>query len=534
LINSGYKRIALFLSFLIIMSAQNIFAAKYPNRTPEIKILVAQYTNNSLEFMMPEGGTWKLGNAASGELEAGVTYRIEGGLLTEAEKRYHLMVATVDLMDQQRYIDITEKYQKMGFRTHTISVGEAPKVSGMPDNRVIHIGIDAYRDKEKAEARKAALAAKQIKTWIYIENIMNSSGSLNMSGGDQHFTGAFGSDEGYTLKSVKGTILKNVEHSKGYSWHGFENRTYMGTLKVNFGFDDCLEVIEVTNLEDLLVGVVPSEISSKAPQAAMEAQAVAARGEIMSKKGLRHVNTGYDYCSEQHCQVYKGYQKIAPTIAEKIKDTTGVILMMKEYSKILDAVYSSNCGGHTSANQNIWIGFPNPHLQGVSDEKGTKKRDLTNEQEVKQYITNPPNSWCSQKGFEGADKYRWKKSISKDDWEKIEERAEIGKIKNISIEKRDVSGRIFEMTFTGSKGTKVFINELEIRQLFGGLRSSCFIAEYKKNKDGYIVSAELKGAGFGHGVGMCQTGAQSMAGSGYTYKQILEHYFPEARILKIY
>ena len=534
MINSGHKRIALILSLFIIMAAQNLFAAKYPTRIPEIRIRVAQYTNNSLEFVMPDGGTWKLGNADSGELEPGVTYKIEGQLLTPAEKKYHLMVATVDLMDEQSFVDITEKYTKMGFKTHTMSVGEAPKVSGMPDNRVIHIGIDAYRDKEKAEARKSELAAKQIKTWIYVENIINSSGAIQMSGGDQSITGAVGGTEGYTLRGKKGIILKNVEHSMGYSWHGFENRTYTGTLIVNFGFDDCLECIEITNLEAVLVGVVPSEISSKAPQAAMEAQAVAARGEILSKKGLRHVNTGYDYCSEQHCQVYKGLQKVSPTIAEKIKDTIGVIMMMKESSKILDAVYSANCGGHTSANQNIWIGFPNPHLQGVSDERPEVKRDLTKEAEVKKYITNPPTSWCGKKGYEGADKYRWTKSISKDAWKTIEINLDIGKIKSIEVIKRDVSGRIFEMKFTGSTGTKVFINELEIRQLFGGLRSSCFIAEYKKDKKGYIESAELKGAGFGHGVGMCQTGAQSMAGAGLSYKQILEHYFPNARILKIY
>ena len=90
------------------------------------------------------------------------------------------------------------------------------------------------------------------------------------------------------------------------------------------------------------------------------------------------------------------------------------------------------------------------------------------------------------------------------------------------------------MKFTGANGSKVFINELEIRQLFGGLRSSCFIAEYKKDKKGFIISAELKGAGFGHGVGMCQTGAQSMAGAGYSYTDILKHYFPEARLIKLY
>ena len=100
MINSAYKRTAVILSLFIIIVSQSLFAAKYPTRIPEIRILVAQYTNNSLEFVMPEGGTWKLGNSASGELEAGVTYKIEGKLLTEAQKKYHLMVATIDLMQE--------------------------------------------------------------------------------------------------------------------------------------------------------------------------------------------------------------------------------------------------------------------------------------------------------------------------------------------------------------------------------------------------------------------------------------------------
>lgn len=528
MIKNNHKYLQSIICIFVLLISGEIFA-----KVPEINILVAQY-EKSLDFMMPEGGTWSCGNQEYGEILPGITYRITGKLLTPAQRKFHLMVATVDIMDDGRLMDLTEKYQKMGFKTHNIIVGETPKQAGMPDNRVIHIGIETFDDKENAEKRKAELASKQVKTWIYFENIINSIGATSLYDNKQKLINSAGGSKSYILKSKKGTILKKVEHSKGYSWHGFEDRTYLGNLKIRFGFDDCIDCIETTNLESLLVGVVPSEISSKAPKAAMETQAVAARGEILSKKGLRHVNSGFDYCSEQHCQVYKGFQKISPDIEAKIKDTIGEILMMKDYNKILDAVYSSNCGGHTSANQNIWIGFPNPHLQGVSDEKKLIKRDLTKETEVKKYILNPPSSWCGVKGYEGASKYRWEKSISKEDWKKIVNKIDIGNIKNIEIIKRDVSGRIYEMKFTGANGSKVFINELEIRQLFGGLRSSCFIADYKKDKKGFIISAELKGAGFGHGVGMCQTGAQSMAGAGYSYTDILKHYFPGARLIKLY
>ncbi len=521
-----HTRLLLVFFIYILFISQNLFA-----KSPKINILVAQY-EKSLEFVMPEGGIWNVGNINHGDILPGVVYKIEGQLNEPSQQKFHLMVATVDLIDDSKLMDISEKYQKLGFRTHTICVGETPNKSGLPDNRVIHIGIDCFDDKEKAEEKKSEYASKQIKTWIYIENIISSSGVLSLS--NKKGIIAKANKTGFSLKSKNGTTLKKVEHSKGYSWHGFEDRLYNGNVIINFGFDNCIDCVENTELEDLIVGVVPSEISSKAPKAAMEAQAVAARGEILSKKGQRHVNSGYEYCAEQHCQVYKGYQKISAKIKENIEETSGIILMRKDKNKILDAVYSSNCGGHSSANQNIWIGEPNPHLQGVSDEKIKSKRNLTNEKEVAEYILHAPVSWCGIEGYEGASKYRWSKTIDEKAWSEIEKRADIGKIKDCKILKRDVSGRIFEMKLTGTKATKTFINELEIRQLFGSLRSSCFIAEYKKNKQGLITSAILHGAGFGHGVGMCQTGAQSMAGFGYQYQYILSHYFPNARFVKLY
>lgn len=522
------KLLNLLVVCILCLTANTILA-----KAPDVKILVAQY-NNSVEFMMPEGGTWQLGNSDSGEILPKVIYKIKGKIFSQAKRKYHLMVAILDLFDNQGLVDTTEKYQKMGFKTHLMSVGQAPKTLTMPDNRVIYLGVDCYENKEKAENRKAELATKGVSTWIYIENIKNSSGILEMTGNNQSFTGSLGGTEGYTLSGKNGIILSKVEHSKGYSWHGFENRMYLGRLKINFGFDDCLDCIEETDLEKMLVGVVPSEISSKAAQAAMEAQAVAARGEILSKKGLRHTNSGYDYCAEQHCQVYKGYQKIAPSIAQKIKDTLGKVLMRRDRQKILDAVYCSNCGGHTSANQNIWISEPNPHLQGISDAKKFKKLDLTKENNVKSYILNPPNSWCQTQGVEGHNKYRWSKSIDKSSWEKIETTANVGKIKNLEVLKRDVSGRITRLKIHGEYKKLVLINELEIRRLFGGLNSSCFVGEYVKDKNGYILSAEFKGAGFGHGVGMCQTGAQAMALAGYSYEYILEHYYPNSRLTPMY
>ena len=254
---------------------------------------------------------------------------------------------------------------------------------------------------------------------------------------------------------------------------------------------------------------------------------------MLSKMGTRHFNEGYDFCSEQHCQVYKGMQSCDDYIYKSIRETWGKLLF-DHNQKALDAVYSANCGGHSSANQNIWTSPPNPHLQGIADTVVEYKADLSDEKQVAEYIKNPPECWCALKDVEGADKFRWTKDVKGDDWKKVETSLELGRIKTVDSFIRDVSGRIYSMKVVGENGEKTIMKELTIRKLFGMLRSSCFIVNWQKDKDGFIEGAEFAGAGWGHGVGMCQTGAQSMAVKGKTYQQILLHYFPGSIMKSLY
>jgi len=220
-------------------------------------------------------------------------------------------------------------------------------------------------------------------------------------------------------------------------------------------------------------------------------------------------------------------------IYNSIRETWGMLLF-DHGNKALDAVYSANCGGHSSANQNIWTSNKNPHLQGIADTVSEFKADLTDEKQVEEFIRNPPKCWCSLAGVEGADKFRWTKELTGKDWQKVEEAAGLGRIKSIGGFVRDVSGRIISLKIIGETGEKTIMKELAIRKLFGMLRSSCFVATWKTDKKGFIEGAEFAGAGWGHGVGMCQTGAQSMARQGKNYQEILLHYFPGARLKSLY
>lgn len=516
------KKIFVFLLFCFVVNYA------FCEAKPNIRIKIAEY-ESIFEFTMPDGGIWEYGNE-KGKIEKNKTYTFNGKLLKGAEKKYHVSIGSARVNEKEQFSQMLNKYAYLN--PYKIQIGEPPE-NGFPDNRLLYLAVKQFDNEEDAIKYQDELAESSISSWIYSEAVKLPVASLKLSCNGKTLAEGM---KTFVLKPKKQIVLKKVEFAKGFSWHGFENRSYNGKIEVKYGFGDTVECIETTDLETILAGVVPSEISASSPEGALQAQAVAARGEILSKKGVKHYGWGYDSCSEQHCQVYKGITKTLTKMLDAIKPTKGFVLENDD-GTILDAVYGANCGGHSAANDRIWVSNYNPHLQGVNDlvENGAVK-DLRIEENVKDYIENPPDCWCGRKA-EGSSKYRWVKKITHEEWLNIEEMAAIGRIKSVDIIEREVSGRITAIKLIGSEGQKTVLKELPIRKLLGAgtvLRSSCFIAEFKKDKSGFITEAKLQGAGWGHGVGMCQTGAQARAKSGQDFKQILCHYFPGAKLVKLY
>lgn len=515
------------LALLVLSAIFNLFSLSIgcAAEAPTVKIRVAQY-EKSLELAMPEGGSWNAGRK-TGRLLAGRAYTITGKMTAAARRRYHLMVGSGSAAEETQLQEIESRFTR--WKTHRFHAGNPP-VPGYPDNRIVFIGVGIFAGEEEARKLQDKLAADNLSSWVFIENLQPATGLLQLKLGKKIVAE---SNSGFRFNPEKHTVLHRAEFAKGYSWHGFEDRKYAGDILVQFGCDNLIDCVEITDLEKLLIGIVPSEISAKAPVGAMQAQAVAARGEMLSKKGVRHLNEGCDFCSEQHCQVYKGLQATDEAIGTTIKPTRGLVLQ-NHRGGILDAVYGANCGGHSSANQNIWTSNPDPHLQGSSDIVAATPVDLTDEAQACAFIENPPKCWCSIPGVEGADKFRWQKSLIAKDWQTVENKAGIGRIKEIGKFVREISGRIISVKLVGETGEKTVLKELPIRQLFGGLRSSFFKVAWQRDKNGFIIGGEFAGAGWGHGVGMCQTGAQSMAGAGHDFTAILLHYFPGAKLIGLY
>ncbi|GAB4266711.1 MAG: hypothetical protein Kow0029_00620 [Candidatus Rifleibacteriota bacterium] len=496
-----------------------------------INIKLAQY-EHLVDFNCPSGASYEIGGQ-SGRILSGQACRITGQMSEKAKKRYHVMVFSAYIGDEESLKTSESKWKALGFDYKTSLVGQEVFADDgktlLYDNRTIRGEVGVFDDLASAQRLVDQLAAQGLSSWIDTEIVSLAKGTLTLA-----INGHIQASGESLLIIPHGLIhLKKVEYAAGYPWHGFADRNYSGnSLIIRYGAHDAIDCILNTSLENVLAGVVPSEISANAQTGALQAQAVAARGEILAKIGIRHKGEGFDTCSEQHCQVFAGETFYSQQVAPKIAPTKGYVL--KDGNRILDAVYAANCGGHSEANHLVWTTKPNPILGGVWDHPNPPDLDLSEEKQVTDFIEHPPACHCNNPSVEGGNRFRWTKTLNSADWKAVEGRVGIGRIKNIKNLARGFSGRIYQMTFVGEYGEKTVMKELNIRKLFGSLMSSCFIANYNRDASGYINSATIKGAGFGHGVGMCQTGAQSLAKQGWSFDRILAHYYPGSLLQKLY
>lgn len=519
---------------LIIFSLLCLFFIQYSTALlasgQTAKIKVAQY-DKVIEFTCKADTAWKLGNN-QGTISSKDICKITGKLGSKAIQKFHVLAKSVPIEDKSELNVEILKWKKQGWDIKIIEIGSPlrnAKGQITNDPRLAAGEIAVFSSEYEAQQLTDKLAELGQDTQIYTETIKLPIGEISLIVNGE--TKATGDD--LVLKPTETILLKQVEFAAGYPWHGFENRTFRGQLSFHWGAKNAIDCILFTDLEEILAGVVPSEISANAAIGALQAQAVAARGDIMAKMGVRHIGEGFDICAEQHCQVFKGESKYSIAVGKKIAPTAGYLLTDAK-GKILDAVYSSNCGGHSEANHLVWSTKPNPILCGVWDHPNPPAMDLSEEKQVKDFILNPPKCFCNNPNVEGGNRFRWTKSITGSSWKTVSDQLNIGRITEVTDIARGFSGRIYQMTFKGTSGEKTVFKELTIRRLFNSLRSSCFTADWKKDASGYIIGANFTGAGFGHGVGMCQTGAQSQAKLGWNFKKILTHYYPGSILKKWY
>jgi len=352
------------------------------------------------------------------------------------------------------------------------------------------------------------------------------------------------------LDDDSNVMLHAVREGTGFHWEREVDRTYQGIIEIRLDHRALLLAFTELPLEKYLMGVVPSEMPASYPMEALKAQTVAARSEVLAKIGIKHLNDPFDICGTVHCQVYSGITNIHERTNEAIEATRGQVILLN--NKVAEAVFSSCCGGHTENKVNVWNPPDSPHLQGywdIADDSKLDKDefDLTTEFDTERWINSKPDVWCNAAAhgdipviLKKAERvFRWTVTFPHRELEGIIRRKsgeDIGTLINIIPLKRGLSGRLMEIEIQGTKRNIKVQRELNIRRVLSKsyLYSACFSIDVEYGETGAPLNFIFKGAGWGHGVGMCQVGAGVQAAKDRTFKTILHSYYPGTDIKKIY
>lgn len=330
-----------------------------------------------------------------------------------------------------------------------------------------------------------------------------------------------------------GFDVRQVEYGVGYDFHGFEDRTFRGALQLVVDRAGTLAVVNIVPLEDLLKGLVPSEIFARAHSEALKAQAVTARGELLAKVGIKHLADPYLLCSEQHCAVYRGRTGEVASTTAAVEATRGEGLFSQD-GRLVDSVYSAVCGGHTEDNDIVWGGPPDPSLRGRPDVLASAGRYPLPAHLGEWLAATDLPAACRLSSFAQPSKFRWEKRFTAAQVDALTRHLKVGRVQAMALSERGVSGRARVLTLSGDQGATQIRGELNIRRLFGMLNSSMAVVEAERDAEGQITGWLFRGGGWGHGVGMCQTGAIGRAEAGQRYQDILRHYFNGAEVAPIY
>ena len=383
--------------------------------------------------------------------------------------------------------------------------------------------------------------------------------------------------------------LSDVTIGVNFHWERKETQTFLGTLRFVVEADKICAINELP-VEKYLESVISSEMSATSSLELLKAHAVISRSWLLAQmKKRREVaasgnnffsfvkkddmlirwydredHTIFDVCADDHCQRYQGITKeTSPHVAEAIRQTLGQVLLDGE--DICDARFSKCCGGETEEFQYCWEDTPKSYLTAVRDlvlgvkneeqedsSRFTLHSSLQDEATAERWIRSNPPAFCNTTDKkilsqvlndydqETADFYRWKVTYSQEKLQQLFEeklKMNFGAILDMKAVERGKSGRISKLQIIGTEKTFTIGKELEIRRALSDthLYSSAFVVDkYDKDEQGVPQRFEILGAGWGHGVGLCQIGAAVMGEQGYAYNDILLHYYQGAEIKQLY
>lgn len=364
-----------------------------------------------------------------------------------------------------------------------------------------------------------------------------------------------------------------------FHWEQEEDQKFSGAIKLLAG-EGLVTLINVIDIEEYLCSVISSEMKADASLELLKAHAVISRSWLMAqltKKGKnedsekavtgrgtaddeyirwfgREDHADFHVCADDHCQRYQGISRVSnENVRRAVSATRGWVLMYG--SDICDARYSKCCGGVTERYEHCWDPRYHPYLESFADLPAGTKRftpDLQDENAARNFILDTPDAFCNtsdkkilsqvlnEYDLETSDFFRWKVRYEQQELsELIRKRSGIdfGQIRSLEPVLRGNSGRLIKLRINGTRKNMVIGKELVIRRWLSKshLYSSAFVVEEEMHLPGKVPAAfVLRGAGWGHGVGLCQVGAAVMGAKGYAFEEILIHYYRGADPVKIY
>lgn len=373
-------------------------------------------------------------------------------------------------------------------------------------------------------------------------------------------------------------LIKDVTIGVRFHWQRKEKQRFQGTLKL-LRNNDKIVVINVIPVEKYLSSVISSEMSAKSSLQMLKSLAVVSRSwllaQIEKSKSIKmkkevyssESRTGeefikwydreehelFDVCADDHCQRYQGITKISTQMARQaVEETFGLVLLYN--NEICDARFSKSCGGITESFHNVWEPVVHEYLTSVVDYKYEPENyntDFSSEKNALKWIKGNPAAYCNTKDRkilsqvlldydqETKDFFRWQVAYSQSEIAQLlmkNSGIDFGEIIDMVPVERGNSSRLIKLKIVGSKNNLTVGKELEIRRLLSltHLYSSAIIIEKQNLDNGIPGKFVIFGAGWGHGVGLCQIGAAVMAEKGHSFDEILLHYFRNARLNKIY
>ena len=369
--------------------------------------------------------------------------------------------------------------------------------------------------------------------------------------------------------------LFGVLIGKRFHWERPEDQTFQGNLILRLREDATIAAINEIGLEDYLRSVISSEMNAAAPIEFLKTHSILSRSWLLAalkrKRDVQAKVAGavtmveeegeivrwyeqedhdlYDVCSDDHCQRYQGITKIfSGQVEQVIGETRGKVIVYG--GEICDARYSKACGGLTEEFSTAWEDREVPYLQCLADAP-VQHDPIRTEEQASRWVLSEARAYCNTKDQAILEKvlpefdretenfFRWKTVYARQELEEIlREKSgfDFGTLEELRPLQRGPSGRVYRLQIVGSRRTVIVGKELEIRRWLSRthLYSSAFVVTAEHDPSGEVSSFTLHGAGWGHGVGLCQIGAAVMASQGFKAEEILRHYFPGTEIARVY